>query len=147
MKNKGNLIIIILTIINIVVFIIYLSVKPVGEIRINIYVPEDTIIEEEEEPELELFKLTAYCPCKECSGKWGNLTASGKKAKQGRTIAVDKSIIPLGTQVKIKNKVYVAEDVGGAVKGKHIDVYLDSHKETVNFGVKYINVEILEEVK
>ena len=46
------------------------------------------------------YKLTAYCGCKSCSGKWGNRTASGKKAKQGRTIAVDKRKIKLGTKVK-----------------------------------------------
>ena len=41
-------------------------------------------------------KLTAYCGCKKCSGKWGTRTASGKKAKQGRTIAVDKRKIKIG---------------------------------------------------
>ena len=33
--------------------------------------------------------VTAYCPCKECSGPHGHATASGKKAKEGRTVAVD----------------------------------------------------------
>ena len=28
------------------------------------------------------YKLTAYCGCRKCSGKWGTRTASGKKAKQ-----------------------------------------------------------------
>lgn len=80
------------------------------------------------------YKLTAYCGCRSCSGKWGNRTASGRKAKQGRTIAVDKRKIKLGTKVKIKGKTYVAEDVGGGVKGKHIDVYFKSHKQTMKFG-------------
>lgn len=82
------------------------------------------------------YKLTAYCGCKSCSGKWGNRTASGKRAKQGRTIAVDKRKIKLGTKVKIKGKTYVAEDVGGGVKGKHIDIYFKSHKQTKKFGRK-----------
>ena len=76
------------------------------------------------------YKLTAYCGCRKCSGKWGARTASGKKAKQGRTIAVDKRKIKLGS------KVHVAEDVGGGVKGKHIDVFFKSHKQTKRFGKK-----------
>lgn len=82
------------------------------------------------------YKLTAYCGCKKCSGKWGTRTASGKKAKQGRTIAVDRRKIKLGTKVKINGKIYVAEDVGGGVKGKHIDVFFSSHKQTMKFGKK-----------
>ena len=50
------------------------------------------------------YKLTAYCGCKKCSGKWGTRTASGKKAKQGRTIAVDKRKIKLGSKVQINGK-------------------------------------------
>ena len=82
------------------------------------------------------YKLTAYCGCKSCSGKWGTRTASGKKAKQGRTIAVDKRKIKLGSKVKINGKTYVAEDVGSGVKGKHIDVFFKSHKQTMRFGKK-----------
>ena len=46
------------------------------------------------------YKLTAYCGCRKCSGKWGARTASGKKAKQGRTIAVDKRKIKSTDQWK-----------------------------------------------
>ena len=67
---------------------------------------------------------------------WGARTASGKKAKQGRTIAVDKRKIKLGSKVQINGKTYVAEDVGGGVKGKHIDVFFKSHKQTKRFGKK-----------
>ena len=82
------------------------------------------------------YKLTAYCGCKSCSGKWGTRTASGRKAKQGRTIAVDRRKIKLGSKVQINGKTYVAEDVGGGVKGNHIDVFFSSHKQTMKFGKK-----------
>ena len=82
------------------------------------------------------YKLTAYCGCRKCSGGYGNKTATGRRAKQGRTIAVDKRKIKLGSKVKIKRKTYVAEDVGGGVKGKHIDVYFKSHKKVKQFGRK-----------
>ena len=37
---------------------------------------------------------------------------------------------------RINGKTYVAEDVGGGVKGKHIDVFFKSHKQTKRFGKK-----------
>lgn len=91
------------------------------------------------------FKLTAYCPCTKCSGKWGNSTASGKKAKSDHTVAVDRNVIPLGTEIEINGKKYMAEDVGGGVKGNHIDIYFNTHQETVEFGVKYEDVKIYKE--
>ena len=47
------------------------------------------------------YKITAYCGCRSCSGSWGNRTASGRRAKQGRTISVDRRKIKLGTKVRI----------------------------------------------
>lgn len=93
------------------------------------------------------FKLTAYCPCEECSEGWGRQTASGKTAEAGRTIAVDPDIIDIGSKVKIGNKIYIAEDIGGGVKGDHIDVFFDSHEEVEAFndgkGIKYTNVWVV----
>ena len=86
------------------------------------------------------YKITAYCGCRKCSGKWGNKTASGRRAKEGRTIAVDRRKIKLATKIKINGHTYRAEDVGGGVKGKHIDVYFNSHKKALKFGKKYRKV-------
>ena len=90
------------------------------------------------------YKLTAYCGCKKCSGKWGTRTASGKKAKQGRTNAVDKRKIKLGSKVQINGKTYVAEDVGGGVKGKHIDIFYNTHSETRDHGVERSEVYLIQ---
>ncbi len=88
------------------------------------------------------FKITAYCPCEECSEGYGNNTSTGITAKMGRTIAVDPDVISYGTTVYIEGiGEFVAEDCGGKVKGKHIDIYFESHRETVEFGVKYRRVE------
>ena len=86
------------------------------------------------------FTATAYCPCYECSEGWGDSTSTGAKAKEGRTIAVDPSVIPYGTTVVINGKEYVAEDCGGAIKGKKIDMYFDSHEETLEWGKQQIEV-------
>lgn len=74
------------------------------------------------------FKITGYCPCYSCSEGYGRRTASGRLAIAGRTVAVDPRVIPLGTRLLIDGKEYVAEDIGGAVKHKHIDIFFDSHK-------------------
>lgn len=90
------------------------------------------------------FKLTAYCPCKKCNGKWaGGITSTGVTAKAGRTIAVDPKKIPYGTEVTIDGYgVRIAEDCGGAIKGNRIDVFFDTHKEAMDFGVQYAEVFI-----
>lgn len=90
--------------------------------------------------DLGTFKLTAYCSCTKCCGKSDGITASGKKAQAGRTVAVDRSLIPFGTELLINGETYVAEDTGGAVKGNVIDIYFDSHSEAMNFGVQYAKV-------
>lgn len=93
------------------------------------------------------FRVTAYCSCVKCCGKWatlngGGYTASGTKVQEGRTIAVYRNQIPFGTEVHIDGMgTYIAEDTGSAIKENCIDVYFDSHEEALNFGVKYLNVE------
>ena len=93
------------------------------------------------------FKLTAYCTCHlcchpydpECTGK-PSQTASGTTPTAGRTIAVDPTVIPMGSHVIIDGHEYIAEDTGGAIKGNRIDVFFDSHQDALNFGVKYMTV-------
>ncbi|PHE70486.1 3D domain-containing protein [Bacillus wiedmannii] len=85
------------------------------------------------------------------AAKWGNLTATGTTVKQGRTIAVDKNVIPLGSKVEIQfppeyshlNGVYIAEDTGNAITGNKIDVYLDSIEVINQFGIRNIKLRIL----
>lgn len=89
------------------------------------------------------FKLTAYCACSKCCGKSDGITATGTKAKQGRTIAVDPKKIPYGTKVVINGHTYVAEDCGGSIKNNRIDIYMSSHKEALQFGVQYADVYIV----
>lgn len=95
------------------------------------------------------FKITAYCPCETCCGVWANnrpdgivYTASGEKAEAGKTIAVDPDVIPYGTEVKIGDHTYIAQDTGGAIKGSKIDVYYDDHDAALKHGVKYAEVMV-----
>lgn len=76
--------------------------------------------------------LTAYCGCTYCCGKDDCITASGKRAKQGQTIAADLSVFPMGTKLLINGKTYIVEDTG--VKGNVLDIYFESHADAVKFG-------------
>lgn len=85
------------------------------------------------------FRLTGYCNCARCCGKAGQKTASGTTPKSNHTVAADKGI-PFGTELVIDGIKYTVEDRGGAIKGNRIDVYFDSHSETLDFGVKTMKV-------
>lgn len=102
------------------------------------------------------YKLTAYCACEACCGAWAAdrpldkdgkpivYTASMAEAKQGVTVSADTSILPFGTVVEIDGNEYIVQDRGGSVKGKHIDIYFDSHEEAKEFGVQYAEVFLKE---
>lgn len=84
------------------------------------------------------FKLTAYCACSKCCGKWsGGGTASGTVPTQGRTVA--SNILPFGTRIVINGSVYIVEDTGNMADNV-IDVFFSSHQEALNFGVQYAEV-------
>lgn len=91
------------------------------------------------------FTITHYCNCKECCGSWaGGNTASGTVPTAGRTIAVDPSVIPLGTRVIINGQVYVAEDTGGAIKGNKIDIFVAEHSLTWAYGTYSADVYLAD---
>lgn len=84
------------------------------------------------------FKITAYCPCEACCGRWADgLTATGVEAGPG-IVAVDKSIIPLGSTVIIDGQRHLAADTG--VMGYCVDICLPSHQEAEAFGVREMEV-------
>lgn len=89
-----------------------------------------------------MYRLTAYCPCEICCGKYDGITSTGVKATAGRTVAVDPRVIPYGSEVVIYGHTYIAEDCGGAVNGYEVDIFFDSHQEALDFGVQYAKVEV-----
>lgn len=116
--------------------------------------------EEMEQPENELIEqtllsratkidgvtVTHYCICEKCCGKTPDdpaygITASGLRATPGVTVAVDPSVIPLGSDVLVdygdgEIHYYRADDTGSAVKGNHIDLCVSSHEEALQLGVR-----------
>lgn len=92
------------------------------------------------------YVITAYCTCRVCCGVYsgGNRTASGTIPTSNHTIAVDTSDIPFGTKVVINGQVYVAEDRGGDIKGKRIDMFFMTHKEALKWGRRSMEVYLAE---
>ncbi|MBD5160886.1 MAG: hydrolase [Oscillibacter sp.] len=91
-----------------------------------------------------IMRGTAYTT----GGKVGTRTASGTTVHVG-VVAVDKKVLPLGTKVYVVSNdgkyVYgfaVAEDTG--VRGNSIDLYMDTNRECIQFGVRECTVYILD---
>lgn len=79
----------------------------------------------------------------------GGLTAMGTVPVRDpnglSTVAVDPSVIPLGSKVFVEGYGYaIAADTGGAIKGMKIDLYMNSHEECVSFGRRKVTVHLME---
>lgn len=109
-----------------------------------------------------VFKVTGYCNCGKCCGwkrswfgfgppvynygpmkgkpKKVGLTSSGKKASRG-TVAADQKFFKYGEKLHIPGYgIGRVEDVGGAIKGRHIDLWFPTHEEARRWGVKWLKV-------
>lgn len=99
-------------------------------------------------------KATAYSAAASENGKWGAVDYFGNSLELG-TIAVDPKVIPLGTKVLVTGhehpglpkKAFVAEarDIGGAIKGNKIDIFIPGSQSSVKqFGIQDIKLFIIE---
>jgi 3D (Asp-Asp-Asp) domain-containing protein len=90
-------------------------------------------------------KATAYtASCEGCSG----ITKTGINIKanpDAKVIAVDPSVIPLGSKVYVEGfGKATAADIGGGIEGKEIDIFIPSEQDAIDFGVKKLKVTILD---
>lgn len=85
---------------------------------------------------------TAYTP-NDAGMDGKGITASGVKAVEGVTVAVDPSI-PYGTQIYIPalDKLLTVQDRGGAIKGNRLDLYMEDRNKALDFGVQYLEIII-----
>ena len=113
-----------------------------------------------------LVLVTGYCNCGQCCGwelSWFGFgepvytygpmkgkpkavgrTARGTTAKTG-TVAADPKVFPFGTRLEIPGYgTGVVEDVGGSIKGRHIDVWFPTHEEAVRWGRRELAVKRLK---
>ncbi|SFQ21049.1 G5 and 3D domain-containing protein [Salibacterium halotolerans] len=90
-------------------------------------------------------EATAYtADCSGCSG----ITATGVNLNANpnrKVVAVDPSVIPLGTRVHVEGYgEAVAADTGGAINGNRIDVHMPTNQQAMSFGRRNVQVTILE---
>ena len=73
-------------------------------------------------------------------------TASGRPVSKG-LIAADPRILPLGSRVKLEagnySGEYLVADTGGAVRGRHIDIWTPTSREAMRFGRRAIKLTVL----
>ena len=108
--------------------------------------------------------VTGYCNCGKCCGwrkKWFffgepvynsgkmkgkpkkvGVTASGTVAAKG-TIAADPAVYPFGTRIGIPGYgLGIVQDIGGSIKGAHIDIWFPSHMEALAGGARKLKVKV-----
>lgn len=107
-------------------------VLPTGEVLT--YIRKDT------------FLATAYT---HTDAGCDEITANGTRVKWG-VVAVDPKVIPYGTRMFIVSKdgsfIYglsTAEDCGGAIQNKRLDLYMETTEKCFQFGVKDCTVYFL----
>jgi 3D (Asp-Asp-Asp) domain-containing protein len=92
-------------------------------------------------------RVTAYCPCERCCGRYSNgQTACGHKIRPADVfVAADKKY-SFGTEMLVpgyNNAVPVKVlDRGGAIHGNRLDVFFASHNEALDWGVRYLDVKV-----
>jgi 3D (Asp-Asp-Asp) domain-containing protein len=77
----------------------------------------------------------------------GARTYSGTKTRWG-VVAVDPKVIPIGSAVRIEGYddiIFIAEDVGGAIKGESLDIWLPDAAAAKAYGTQYRKITILRE--
>jgi len=93
-------------------------------------------------------QATAYCACFRCTGRnpgerLFGVTASGRHVQHG-IVAVDRSVIPLGTHLYVGGYGFaLAADVGSAIVGNKIDLFMYCHYDALRFGRRYVDVWVL----
>ena len=113
-----------------------------------------TVTAPKEEWETITMKVTAYCPCEVCCEQWADIpvssgkrkTASGHTISNGDKFVAAPRIYSFGTEMVIEGyaggNVVKVEDIGGAIKGNKLDLYFDSHKTSLIWGVRYVEVKV-----
>lgn len=87
---------------------------------------------------------SAYTAAADECGKSDGITSSGLKVTENRTLACPPNF-PFGTKIAIEGMgEYRCEDRGGAIKGNHIDIYMETKKEAFAFGRQHLEAEIID---
>lgn len=86
------------------------------------------------------FSATAYCK--------GSTTASGVAVRSG-VAAADPDLLPVGTVIQVDtgfkqyDGIYTIMDTGPRVQGRHIDIYMWSCNEALQYGRRTVRLVVL----
>lgn len=87
---------------------------------------------------------SAYTAAADECGKSDGITASGVKVAENRTLACPPAY-PFGAKIAIEGYgVYTCEDRGGAIKGNHFDIYVETKKQAFAFGRRNLLAEVVQ---
>lgn len=94
-----------------------------------------------------VFKVTNYCGCETCCGKWSEGSESIAHGNKGDlltpfySVATDPSIIPYGTILHdAEGNEYKAMDTGSAIEGHRIDIFTGDHELALELGIKEVEL-------
>lgn len=74
----------------------------------------------------------------------GRRTATGKQPAVGM-VAVDPSVIPMGTRLYVEGYGYaVAADTGGSIRGDRLDLFMEERSQCLSWGRRTVKVYILQ---
>ena len=119
-------------------------------IKVITKVVTETVVKEVSEIDWQPFTVTAYTSQ---DAGCNNITSIGvnyDKSWTGyfRFVAVDPSIIPYGSTVFIKHDGEIlqalAVDTGFAIKGRRLDLYMESKEEAYRWGVQELEVGVIQ---
>jgi 3D (Asp-Asp-Asp) domain-containing protein len=108
----------------------------------------ETNIEQPEEWEIIEMRVTAYCPCPQCCGEYSDgITACGHDIQPGDTFVAADGRYSFYTEMLIpgysNSQPVKVLDRGGAIKGNRLDVFFATHDEALEWGVQYLEVNVL----
>jgi 3D (Asp-Asp-Asp) domain-containing protein len=108
---------------------------------------EEVMEVEPEEWDTVQMRVTAYCPCQECCGRFADgVTACNHRIREGDVfVAADKKY-RFRTEVIVpgynKGEPVKVLDRGRVIKGNRLDVFFNSHRTAKKWGVKYLDVKV-----
>jgi len=91
-----------------------------------------------------VINASAYTAAADECGKSDGITASGAKVSEGRTLACPRAY-KFGTKIEIDGMgTFVCEDRGGAIKGNHFDIYMETKKQAFAFGRRSLTARVVK---
>ncbi len=109
--------------------------------------PQSEVADQPEQWQTVRMRVTAYCPCSKCCGESADgITANGHRIRSGDTLAAADKKFSFGTEMIVPgynndNPIEVL-DRGGAIRGNKLDVFFNSHRQALEWGVRYLDVKV-----